>query len=84
MSELYVYYKLQPSQAEAALEAFHAVPATGVRLLQRVDHGDPAMLTWMEIYGADVTNSAALERQVALALAPFLTGARHVETFERL
>ena len=79
-AELYVYYKLDAAQAEAAAQAFAAAAGTApVRLLQRAD-GDSAAgaLTWMEIYPAE---AVALEPVVAAALRPFIAGARHIERF---
>lgn len=82
--ELYVYYKLEPAQAKAARSAFeHARGAAPVRLLQR--HEPTALLlTWMEVYGADVEQADAVERRVASAMAGLVSGSRHLERFECL
>nr|WP_316639147.1 DUF4936 family protein [uncultured Roseateles sp.] len=93
MPELYVYYKLEPEQAEAALAAFdrlraalrQQLPGLQSRLLQRpVVPG--AQQTWMEVHswpqGATPTDGwqAAIEK-----LAEPLPGSqRHVEVFEPL
>ncbi|MFY7866958.1 DUF4936 family protein [Roseateles sp.] len=86
--ELYVYYKLDPAQAEEARRAFDLGFAAGVRLLQRQDSGadgsGSTLLTWMEIYRGPKEAVFALEAQVAQALAPFITAARHQECFRPL
>ncbi|MCV2348269.1 DUF4936 family protein [Paucibacter sp. Y2R2-4] len=85
--ELYVYYKLEPAQAQPAQRAF-ALASQGqtelqVELRQREDAHE-ALLTWMEIYRGPPAAIAALEAQVAEALRPFIQGARHLERFRPL
>ncbi|WP_349744421.1 DUF4936 family protein [Roseateles cavernae] len=83
-AELYIYYKLGPAQAEAALAAFEQARGEApVRLLQRRD-GDAALLTWMEVYGPDVAQAQLVEQRIAAVMAPFAVGARHREAFEAL
>jgi len=91
--ELYVYYKLEPAQAEAALAAFRQLqsalrlqlPGLQSRLLQRpVAAG--AQQTWMEVHswpqGATPPDGwQALVEAEARALPGSL---RHVEVFEPL
>jgi hypothetical protein len=84
-AELYVYYKLRAEQATAAQTAFDAARAGApVRLLQRRNAQDAALLTWMEIYGAGLADAPALERRIALALQPFVQGLRQCEAFVAL
>ncbi|MDI4631449.1 DUF4936 family protein [Pelomonas sp. V22] len=79
--ELYVYYRLQASHAEAALTAFRQASAgCGVRLLQKND--EAGLLTWMETYAT--AEQQAHEPDVAAALAAFVEGARHHERFAPL
>jgi len=80
-TELFVYYRLQAAQADAARAAFEAARAgRPLRLLQRQDP-DPSLLTWMEVYPAAL---AGAEPGVAAAMAPFVQGLRHREAFEPL
>lgn len=82
--ELYVYYKLEPAQAEAALAAFEQARGEApVRLLQRREAA-ASLLTWMEVYGADVAQADAIEQRVASAMAGLVSGPRHLERFETL
>ncbi|MDC6171053.1 DUF4936 family protein [Paucibacter sp. XJ19-41] len=82
--ELYVYYRLEPAQAEAARSAFEqARGAAPVRLLQRHELA-ASLLTWMEVYGADVAQADAVEQRVASAMAGLVSGPRHLERFETL
>lgn len=77
-AEVYVYYRLKVEQATAARAAFETARGDApVRLLQRQD-SEPGMLTWMEIYGPGLD---ALELRVAAALASFVQGIRHRESF---
>ncbi|MEJ6004307.1 DUF4936 family protein [Paucibacter sp. AS339] len=78
--ELYVYYKLAPSQADAARRAFEAAAGGAGRLLQREEPGTE-LLTWMEIYRGPEPQVTGLEALVALALTPFISGSRHLERF---
>lgn len=79
--ELYVYYRLAASNAEAALAAFrHASAGCGVRLMQKVDQA--GQLTWMEIYAT--VEQQSHEPAVAAALTAFVDGARHRERFAPL
>ena len=83
MSELYVYYRLCSEQAEAARAAFESARASApVRLLERQDPAGSTLLTWMEIYGADVEDPLTVEQRLAQALEPFLQGTRHIEIFD--
>jgi hypothetical protein len=83
-AELYVYYKLRAEQVAAARAAFDgARGGEPVRLLQRHD-GDGALLTWMEVYGAELADASALERRIAQALQPFVQGLRQCEVFVAL
>jgi hypothetical protein len=77
MTELYVYYKVERSKAlqvRATLERF-----PDVRLLLREDE-DGALQTWMEIHAGPLAQAS--EQAVAQAIAPLLSGARHVERFQ--
>ena len=79
--ELFVYYRLKAAQAAEALAAFEAVRAgRPLRVLQRHDP-DPSLLTWMEIYPAEL---ASAEPAIAEAMSPFVQGLRHREAFEPL
>lgn len=80
--ELYVYYRLKPEQASAAQAAFEAARVGApVRLLQGQDL-EQGLLTWMEVYGADLP--LPLEPRIAAAMEPFVQGTRHHERFEPL
>ncbi len=81
-AELYVYYKVSSAQAGAALQAFDACLAglTGPRpRLMARDELASGLQTWMEIHAG--AESAELEQKLAAALAPFISGSRHVERF---
>lgn len=79
--ELYVYYRVHADQLADALSAFeHARHGQPVRLLQRHDN-DPVFQTWMEIYGPELPDAAASEREIAAALGSFAQGPRHREAF---
>jgi len=85
MTELYVYYTLRADQADAARAAFETARGDApVRLLQRLDASGPALLTWMETYGENVADGAAVERRIAQALAPFVQGLRQCEPFKAI
>jgi len=85
MTELYVYYTLRAEQAAAAHAAFEIARGDApVRLLQRQDASGPALLTWMETYGANVADGATVERRIARALAPFVQGLRQCESFKAI
>ena len=78
VTELYVYYRIAPAQMAGALAVFEAWP--DVQLLKRADEAAAPEQTWMEIHrGPD---AEASERSLALLLAAFVTGPRHVERFE--
>lgn len=80
--EIYVYYKLEPAQAEAARSTFEQARGEApVRLLQRSEAA-ASLLTWMEVYGADVAQADAVEQRVASAMAGLVSGPRHLERFE--
>ncbi|MCV2368955.1 DUF4936 family protein [Roseateles oligotrophus] len=80
LPELYVYYRVDAAQAEAALRAFDqaGLGFNGPRLLRR-EHESPGQQTWMEIHcGAQAQES---EAKLAALLAPYISGARHIERF---
>ena len=89
MRHVYVYYRVDPVQAEqtaarvdALFAALHAYCRTPPRRMQRCD--DSSM--WMEVYG-DVTDyerfQAAMNEHVdRLGLDALNSGGRHVECFE--
>ena len=97
MRELYIYYRIRPEAADAALAAAHAMharlrerhPGLAPRLLRRADgHDRPP--TWMEVYtyrhdGSPPGVTRAMEAEIAAAavgaLAPFIEGGRHIEVF---
>ena len=79
MIELYVYYKVSPADAQAALGAFEAWP--GVQLLKRAEEGGD-LQTWMEIHRGE--DAAASEQALAARLRPYIHGSRHVERFVRV
>ena len=73
--ELYVYYKAPRELAERVRQTVAQFP--NVRLLLRDDG-----LTWMEIHSGE--QAEATERQLAEAMAEWLTAQRHVERFTPL
>jgi hypothetical protein len=78
--ELYVYYRVDAAQAEAALRAFDqaGLGLSGPRLLRR-EHESTDQQTWMEIHcGAQAQES---EARLAAVLAPYISGTRHIERF---
>ena len=80
-AELYVYYRLDPLQAQAAQQAFDRARAGApVRLLQRRDLA-AGTLTWMEIYAAAATG---LEPAIANTMLKYCEGPRHREWFAPL
>jgi len=93
LQELYVYYKLEPAQAEAALAAFRQLQATlklqlpGMqsRLLQRPAAAG-AQQTWMEVHSwPQVATPPDGWQDVIETLARSLPlSQRHVEVFEPL
>ncbi|WP_310383675.1 DUF4936 family protein [Roseateles sp.] len=83
--EIYVYYKVADANLDAALLAFEQALAGSngprPRLLRRLE-SEASPQTWMEIHaGAD---AQADEQRLAVALTPYLSGARHVERFVAL
>lgn len=92
MRELFVYYRVQADDAEAALVLVRGLQArlmaqhAGLiaRVLRRPE--EPGGLqTWMETYaiagvGIDPTLQAAIDTE-ALTLLPLLDGPRHTEVF---
>lgn len=91
--ELFVYYRAAPEHADALAAAVHALqarlcaelPGLSARLLRRPDLRD-GLQTWMEVYALPVAAdapalAAAIEQVATGALAPWLTGPRHVEYF---
>lgn len=97
MRELYVYYKLSPSNEPQARqrvdvaqgELRQAYPGLSARLLQRPDLGSDGMRTWMEVYAmSDDAGSAGIDTVIEGAIAhamrgldPLLASPRHVEVF---
>lgn len=85
--ELFVYYRVASSQAEAAQAAFAAACAdAGIRLLRRADEvpkstDEEALQTWMEVYPVGLTG---WEPQIADAMRPWVSGERHIERFVAL
>ncbi len=99
MRSLYVYYKVEPSQADVLREAVYRwhqglrneMPGLVAALHQRTDTTAPGPLTWMETYHFNGHPSAqawaSFERlldEQATGLPPGILGARHVERFDRL
>jgi hypothetical protein len=95
MRELFVYYRVRPADAPAALAAVrqlhaqlrHAYPGLRARLLHRPDD-DKDLQTWMETYQTDPTRDgmaadlqADIEARAHALLAPLLQGPRHTEVF---
>jgi hypothetical protein len=91
MRELYVYYRVRESNAEAVrrdIESMQADlrsthPGLAARLLRRPQTND-GLQTWMEIYahprGVDEALEADIEAR-AKHLARHVEGPRHVEVF---
>lgn len=93
MRELFIYYRIEgagAATARATAQGFQARlcarhPGLTARLLRRPEQTSDQQ-TWMETYSyaGEGGVSAALEAEIAaeaLLLAPFITGARHVEVF---
>lgn len=90
--EIYVYYRVAPSDAAVAAGKVRAMqaglcashPGLQARLLRRpVTAGD--LQTWMEVYAMDGGIGEALQREIeaaASALLDAIQGPRHVEVFE--
>ncbi|HEU4460613.1 MAG TPA: DUF4936 family protein [Methylibium sp.] len=90
--ELFVYYRVRSSHAQAlaaAVADMHrtlraAHPGLDARLLRRADEPG-GETTWMETYalpaGADPAALRTAIEAAARALAPWLAGERHVEHF---
>ena len=97
MRELFVWYRVAPSRAEAAHAAVLAMQQAlmaehaglAARLLVRRDEPE-SLQTWMETYACAASAhgvDAVLERSIrarAVSLAAVLEGPRHVEAFERM
>ncbi len=84
----YVYYRV-PEHALAAVaqavRGLHAGHGGQPFELLRRPGSDAGLATVMEVYGPlDAARAAALEAEAAVALAGWLHGSRHVETFEPL
>jgi hypothetical protein len=80
--QLYVYYRVAPEQAEAALTAFRkARLETPVELLQRPEPDEQGRWTWMEVYPEGWGHREPL---MAAALAGLIASERKVERFEML
>ncbi|MBT9459414.1 MAG: DUF4936 family protein [Burkholderiaceae bacterium] len=93
MQELYVYYKLEPAQAEAALAAFRQLqaalrlqlPGLNSRLLKRpVASG--TQQTWMEVHSwpQGATPPDGWQGLIAAEAQALPGGQRHIEVFEPL
>lgn len=93
MQELYVYYPLEPAQAEAARQAFEQLqaalhlqlPGLHSRLLRRPVAAD-ARQTWMEIHRwpEGTTAPEGWPAQLEALARPLAGSTRHVELFEPL
>jgi Domain of unknown function (DUF4936) len=96
MRELFIYYRLEPANQDAAHAAVLAFqqrlraqhPGLRTRLLRRPDRTDGPE-TWMETYAADPVldpsgitpeTQAHIEHH-AKVIEPFIQGARQVEVF---
>jgi len=87
--DLYIYYRVDETQAAALLPQVHAMQAglaaaSGVHTaLKRRPESKDGLQTWMEVYGATPPDFAdMLAQAVAQAgLAGFISGARHTEVF---
>jgi len=99
MRSLYVYYKVDPTQAVALREAVYRwhqglrndMPGLVAALHQRADSPATEPLTWMETYhfNGHPSDKAWADFELQLAaqadqLPPGIVGPRHVERFERL
>lgn len=96
MLELFIYYRLDPVNTQAAQRAVVAFqellrarfPWLRTRLLRRPQPTD-GQETWMETYSADPTlNTTGITPEVlaeielqARVIAPYLQDARHIELF---
>jgi hypothetical protein len=80
LPELYVYYRVEAAQAEAAMQAFDqaGLGSSGLRLLRR-EHEPTVQQTWMEIHCGAA--AAETEAKLAAVLAPYISGTRHIERF---
>lgn len=92
--DLYIYYRVAPSQAttlfgklkamQAVLQADQGISA---RLKRRPEEKD-GLQTWMEVYegiapGQEIEFSAKLDKALSAAgIAGLIEGSRHVEHFE--
>lgn len=76
---LYVYYQVREADAAAALAAFRAARGASAapQLLRRPDAAQ-GLQTWMEVYDRAPTEA---EPYIAAAMAPWISGARHLEHF---
>ena len=96
MRELFVYYRVESAQADAARRAVQAMqerlrgahPGLDARLLVRGGGGASLLQTWMETYalpgspeGVDARLEARIEA-AADAWSELRTGPRHVESFD--
>lgn len=97
MRELFIYYRIEVSNAALALDAAQAMqyrlrtrfPTLAARLLRRSDEPGAKpnnQQTWMEVYSFPDSGgiSPALQAEIeaeAAALAPFTVGTRHIEAF---
>jgi Domain of unknown function (DUF4936) len=99
MRELFIYYRVHPTQASAALDAVQRVqldlmrrhPGLTARLLRREPESEvvtDALQTWMETYALDagtegVTPTLQAEIAALSVELPMIQGPRHVEVFVR-
>lgn len=94
MRELFIYYRAKAGDAQALSAAVLAAqarlqsawPGLQARLLRRPDPRDEQH-TWMETYalaphGIDDTLAQQIDAQLGAALAPWIVGPRHTESFE--
>lgn len=87
--DLYIYYRVDLTQAAALLPQVQAMQAGlaaahGVQTaLKRRPESKDGLQTWMEVYGATTPEFAdTLAQAVAQAgLARFISGERHTEVF---
>jgi len=95
MRALFIYWKVAPEEAPAALAAARAFQAVlnqrhhsvQAGLYQRAETGSP-VVTLMETYaqpgGLDAAVELEIVQQGQAALGPWCQGLRHVEQFDQL
>ncbi len=76
---LYVYYRIREADASGALAAFRAARgSTATPQLMRRPDAAQGLQTWMEVYDGTSTDA---EPDIAAAMAPWISGERHLEHF---